>query len=202
LTDGIMKAYTYLFVLLLRVAAVWGDCYFNCGVPTKIWQGVYSCPVGCSSSACGGGGVDKATGGYTIALATVDCGKQLTSIALKADDAKIVLRKTPAEIAPYPPMQWHSWGLFTHEGLITEANMLEMAEALISSGMAAAGYSTVNVVCNGWVGRDPTTGVLQENHTSWPNGMASFARKLHAMEPPLKLGCYTSPRSWNGMCGE
>jgi hypothetical protein len=21
------------------------------------------------------------------------------------------------------------------------------------------------------------------------------------MEPPLKLGCYTSPRSWNGMCG-
>ena len=118
------------------------------------------------------------------------------------DDAKIVLRKAPAEIAPYPPMQWHSWGLFTHEGLITEANMLEMAEALISSGMAAAGYSTVNVVCNGWVGRDPTTGVLQENHTSWPNGMASFAQKLHAMEPPLKLGCYTSPRSWNGMCGE
>jgi hypothetical protein len=129
--------------------------------------------------------VDKATGGYTIALATVDCGKQLTSIALKADDAKIVLRKTPAEIAPYPPMQWHSWGLFTHEGLITEANMLEMAEALISSGMAAAGYSTVNVVCNGWVGRDPTTGVLQENHTSWPNGMASFARKLHAITSRL-----------------
>jgi alpha-galactosidase len=67
---------------------------------------------------------------------------------------------TPAQIAPYPPMQWHSWGLFTHEDLVTEANMNEMADALVSSGMAAAGYDTVNVVCNGWAGRDPKTGVL------------------------------------------
>ena len=41
--------------------------------------------------------------------------------------------------------------------------MLEMADALVSSGMAAAGYDTVNVVCNGWTGRDPKTGQLLEN---------------------------------------
>ena len=108
---------------------------------------------------------------------------------------------TPAEIAPYPPMHWHSWGLFTSDDLVNEANMGEMAEALVSSGMAAAGYDTLNVVCNGWVGRDPKTGVLLENRTLWPSGIAGFAEKLHAMTPPLKVGCYTSPRSTNCMCG-
>lgn len=115
--------------------------------------------------------------------------------------AAFVPRKTPAEIAPYPPMAWHSWGLFTHENLVTEANMQEMAEALVSSGMVAAGYDTVNVVCNGWAGRDPSTGVLIENRTLWPSGIAGFAKRLHAMKPPLKVGCYTSPRSKNCMCG-
>lgn len=98
-------------------------------------------------------------------------------------------------------LQWHSWGLFTHEDLVTEANMNEMADGLISSGMAAAGWDTVNVVCNGWAGRDPQTGVLVENRTLWPTGMKGFAGRLHAMTPPLKVGCYTSPRAKNCMCG-
>lgn len=109
--------------------------------------------------------------------------------------------RTPAEVAPYPPMHWHSWGLYTHEDLVNETNMGEMAEALIASGMAAAGYDTINVVCNGWTGRDPTTGVLQQNRTLWPSGMEGFAKKLHGMTPRLKLGCYTSPRTKNCMCG-
>ena len=111
-------------------------------------------------------------------------------------------KKTAAEIAPFPPMMWHSWGLFTHEDLVTEANMNEMADALISSGMARAGYDAVNVVCNGWAGRDPTTGVLVENRTLWPSGIAGFAARLHALDPPLKVGCYTAtvgPK--NCMCG-
>ena len=58
--------------------------------------------------------------------------------------ASVPKRLSPAEIAPYPPMQWHSWGLFTHEDLVTQANMEEMADALVESGMAAAGYATVN----------------------------------------------------------
>ena len=83
---------------------------------------------------------------------------------------------------------------------MTQENMEEMAEALVSSGMASAGYDTINVVCNGWVGRD-SVGVLQENRTMWPDGMKGFAAKLHGMTPPLKLGCYTSPRTENCMCG-
>ena len=126
---------------------------------------------------------------------------QLLQLGRAPAAAQPLAKKTPAEIAPFPPMQWHSWGLFTHEDLVTEANMNEMAEALITSGMAAAGYDTVNVVCNGWAGRDPATGVLIENHTLWPTGMKGFAARLHGMTPPLKVGCYTSPRTKNCMCG-
>lgn len=108
-------------------------------------------------------------------------------------------RKTPAQIAPYPPMQFHSFGEFNRHDQINEANMLGIAGALLSSGMAAAGYDTINVVCNGWTGRN-TTGQLTENRTLWPEGIAGLATKLHAMTPPLKLGCYTAPRSKNCMC--
>lgn len=103
--------------------------------------------------------------------------------------------------APYPPMMWHSWGLFTSEDLSNEANMQMIALALIESGMAKAGYDTINVVCNGWAGRNATTGVLIENRTLWPSGMAGFSARLHAMDPPLKLGCYTAPVVKNCMCG-
>ena len=76
-----------------------------------------------------------------------------------------------------------------------------MATALISSGMAQVGYDTINIVCNGWPSRDPVTHVLQENKTLWPDGIGGFAAKLHAMDPPLKMGCYTAPLVTNCMCG-
>ena len=66
-------------------------------------------------------------------------------------------------------------------------------------GMAEAGYKTVNVVCSGWTGRDPTTHVLQQNMTLWPEGIAGLAKYLHSKD--LQLGCYTSPGTTN-CCGE
>lgn len=56
------------------------------------------------------------------------------------------LRPNAAAIAPFPPMMWHSWGLFTHEDEVNEANMKEMGDALVASGLASAGYDTINVV--------------------------------------------------------
>ena len=55
-----------------------------------------------------------------------------------------------AQLLPYPPMHWHSWNQFSGEGTVTDTNMRSIADALIETGMAAAGYDTVNVVCNGW----------------------------------------------------
>ena len=117
--------------------------------------------------------------------------------------------KPAAEIAPYPPMHWHSWNTFCAEGMVNDANMREMADALITdqhghggrrysppislpdppppfapsvqrntqtlscatNGTSlhthTPGYNTVNVVCNGWTGRDPVTHVLQVEHAPW-----------------------------------
>ena len=47
--------------------------------------------------------------------------------------------KERADVSPYPPMQWHSFGQFNREIDINEANMLSVAEALVETGMAAAG---------------------------------------------------------------
>ena len=132
--------------------------------------------------------------------------KRGTDTALKLDDSAAATRvavaskpkKTAAEIAPYPPMHWHSWNTFCGEDKVNEANMHEMTQALISSGMVAAGYTTVNVVCNGWTGRN-SSGVLQENRKLWPDGIAAFADHLHGLN--MSLGCYTSPATKN-CCGE
>ena len=107
--------------------------------------------------------------------------------------------KPPQEIAPYPPMHWHSWNTFCAEDMVNETNMREMADALIATGMVAAGYNTVNVVCNGWTGRHPVTKEFTENTRLWPNGIAGFADYLH--QKGMQLGCYTSPATTN-CCGE
>eukprot|EP00039_Didymoeca_costata_P013189 m.196436 g.196436 ORF g.196436 m.196436 type:complete len:79 (+) comp15700_c0_seq8:338-574(+) len=62
-------------------------------------------------------------------------------------------------------------------------------------------YTMVNVVCNGWTGRNASTGELLENKTLWPNGIRSLADYLHSKTPKLQLGCYTSPATKN-CCGE
>ena len=110
-----------------------------------------------------------------------------------------VTPKPASEIAPYPPMHWHSWNTFTGEDRVNETNLRQMADALLSTGMAEVGFDTVNVVCNGWTGRDPVTHQLQENKELWPGGIAAFAEYLHLKN--LSLGCYTSPWTKN-CCGE
>eukprot|EP01047_Picozoa_sp_COSAG01_P048645 COSAG01_NODE_4754_length_4764_cov_12.145123_2_plen_499_part_00 len=76
--------------------------------------------------------------------------------------------------------------------------MKEIADALISSGLADAGFRTVDVVCSGWLERN-STGFLTENMTRWPSGMKGLADYLH--ERGLLLGVYTSPGETN-CCGE
>ena len=74
----------------------------------------------------------------------------VASASISQTSAEPVKTIPPAQLVPYPPMQWHSWNLFCGEGLLTDADMREMAQALINTGMAAAGYDTVNLVCQGW----------------------------------------------------
>jgi hypothetical protein len=54
-----------------------------------------------------------------------------------------------------------------------------MAQAMIDSGMVAAGYTLMSTVCTDWLGRDPVTHDIQQNLTLWPGGMKSFSAWLH-----------------------
>jgi alpha-galactosidase len=110
----------------------------------------------------------------------------------------VQVQPIPADqLLPYPPMHWHSWNQFS--SAVNESNMREIADALVTTGMAAAGYDTVNVVCNGWGARDPVSQRFTENKAKWPTGMAGLAKYLHGKG--LKMGCYTAPGLKN-CCGE
>jgi len=90
-----------------------------------------------------------------------------------------------------PLMQWNAWNTFSVNGNPLRGGRKEyqeMADAMISSGMADAGYRSISTVCTDWIGRlfntlfsalllapnpsltrrDPVTKRLQENRTLWP----------------------------------
>ncbi|MFM0730060.1 NPCBM/NEW2 domain-containing protein [Paraburkholderia sediminicola] len=87
-----------------------------------------------------------------------------------------------------PPMGWNSWNTFACKD--TEAIIKSVADAIASNGMAAAGYQYVTVD-DCWVGgRNPTTGQLYPNATTFPDGMQALAAYVHSKG--LKFGLYTS----------
>ena len=91
-------------------------------------------------------------------------------------------------LARTPPMGWNSW--YAYRCAPTQEQILANARALVSSGMAAAGYEYVNVDgCWQAVERD-ARGNLQANSATFPDGMAALARRVHRMG--LKFGLYTS----------
>jgi hypothetical protein len=74
-----------------------------------------------------------------------------------------------------------------------------IVDAMVDSGMVAAGYTLLSTVCTGWQSRDPVTHKLRENLTNWPGGMKDFAAYLHARG--MQLSVYTDAGKSN-CCGE
>ena len=73
-----------------------------------------------------------------------------------------------------------------------------IADAMVESGMVAAGYTLLSTVCTGWQARDPVTHELRENLTNWPGGMKDFAAYLHGKGMQLSV-CECSVSSlWAG----
>jgi alpha-galactosidase len=86
-----------------------------------------------------------------------------------------------------PVMGWSSWYGFTSN--INEGLVQQMADAMVSTGLAAAGFSYVNID-DGWAfSRDNTTGVVSPDPTLFPSGMAALAEYVHNRS--LKFGIYT-----------
>ena len=85
-----------------------------------------------------------------------------------------------------PPMGWNSWNKFA--GRITDADVRSMADAMVSSGMAKAGYVYINIDDTWEAGRDASGNML--TNRKFPD-MKALADYVHSKG--LKIGIYSSP---------
>jgi alpha-galactosidase len=103
-----------------------------------------------------------------------------------------VLRPGPPLVLT-PPMGWNGYNHFHR--LVTAAIVEAAARALVSSGMAAAGYTYVNLD-GGWdLPLRNAHGKLQADPRKFPHGIKPVADYVHSLG--LKFGIYTSAGTEN-----
>ncbi len=107
------------------------------------------------------------------------------------------------KLSPLPPMGWSSW--CTESSVIpclddfcNEAEVLDVARHLNSSGLLALGYNHI-LLDDCWAGKNRTAdGRIQEDRTRFPSGMKDLTRQLHSLG--FKFGLYTDvgPKTCRG----
>ena len=138
-----------------------------------------------SSRASSGSGLGSSSGGAPFGT---DSG---TAAGADADASSGGADASSAGVvAATPPMGWNSWNTF--ECNITEALVKATADAMVSSGMQAAGYEYVNLDDCWMDGRDGS-GNLQWNAIKFPSGIPALVSYVHATG--LKLGIYETPNT-------
>lgn len=89
-------------------------------------------------------------------------------------------------LALTPPMGWSTWNKFECD--INEHLVIEMADAMIASGMKDVGYEYI-IIDDCWqVNRDENGNIIADPER-FPSGMKALADCIHAKG--LKLGLYT-----------
>ena len=91
-----------------------------------------------------------------------------------------------AGLAATPPMGWNSWNHFA--GRVTDKDIRDSADILVSSGMRDAGYTYVNIDDTWEAGRDAQGNIL--TNEKFPD-MKALAAYVHSKG--LKIGIYSSP---------
>ena len=91
-------------------------------------------------------------------------------------------------LAKTPPMGFNTWNTFGDR--IDETLIRESADAMIGTGLAAAGYEYL-VIDDCWSEylRDPQTNRIVPSHRKFPNGMKAVADYVHGRG--LKFGMYS-----------
>jgi alpha-galactosidase len=105
-------------------------------------------------------------------------GAVLALCAMTAADAQ--------KVAATPPMGWNSWNFFN--GKVTDKDIRDTADLLVSSGMRDAGYVYVNID-DTWEGKRDAQGRITSN-SKFPD-MKALSAYVHSKG--LKLGIYSSP---------
>jgi alpha-galactosidase len=90
------------------------------------------------------------------------------------------------QLALTPPMGWNSWNFF--EEKTSEQLLKEIADAMVSNGMAASGYQYI-IIDDYWVGGRDIHNKLFPDPIRFPNGIKPLADYIHAKG--LKLGIYS-----------
>ncbi|MEO6232060.1 MAG: glycoside hydrolase family 27 protein [Ferruginibacter sp.] len=93
-------------------------------------------------------------------------------------------------LALTPPMGWNSWNKFACN--VDEALIRETADAMVSSGMKAAGYTYINID-DCWHGDRDSLGFIHPDAKRFPSGMKALADYIHSKG--LKIGIYSDAGS-------
>jgi len=94
--------------------------------------------------------------------------------------------RKPHGLALTPPMVWNNWNTYRCD--ITKATVHQQADAMVSSGMKAAGYRYV-VVDDCWQGHRDAAGNIEADPVRFPSGIKALAEYVHAQG--LKFGIYS-----------
>ena len=86
-----------------------------------------------------------------------------------------------------PPMGWASWNSFAAN--INYNVIKAQADAMVSSGLKAAGYQYVNIDEGWWQGTRDGSGNITVVDSDWPGGMQAIADYIHGLG--LKAGIYS-----------
>ncbi|MFI6759901.1 NPCBM/NEW2 domain-containing protein [Micromonospora sp. NPDC050417] len=109
-------------------------------------------------------------------------------------------KPAPAQVlSPTPYQGWNTY--FGLGGDFSEQSVREVADAMVSRGLAKAGYDIV-WLDGGWQDPEPRTaaGDLQADRTRFPNGLQPLVDYIHAKG--LKAGIYTDAGPYiPGKCG-
>ena len=89
-------------------------------------------------------------------------------------------------LAPTPPMGWNSWNKFGCD--VSEALIRETADAMVASGMKAAGYQYV-VIDDCWQVARTADGHIVPDPKRFASGMKALADYVHGQG--LKFGVYS-----------
>lgn len=103
-------------------------------------------------------------------------------------EKNLVIRIGDSALALTPPLGWNSWNCFRSD--IDAAKITRIAEGLVSSGLAARGYTYVNLD-SGWQSAKRGgrfNSILP--HAGFPD-MAALCAKIHSLG--LKIGIYSGP---------
>jgi len=118
------------------------------------------------------------------------CKTRLTLVLSVLLSASMLSAQINKSLTPTPPMGWNSWNWFGKTG-IDEKLIREVIDAMVSEGLADAGYNYV-VVDGGWrADHLAPDGSLLPHPEKYPNGMKALADYAHSKG--LKFGLHTVP---------